>query len=305
MAPQLDGLPLLSYAAMVWRRRFLVLIITLGMAAPAFAVSALQTPQYQAVGQILLHQQQLDENLNVKDAVLTDIQINNRVATLTGAEVAELARQQGATSPVRVVGSAGSNVITLTAEDPDPRQAATTVEAYVRAFSEYRTQQSRKTLDSAAAQLQSRIASQQQQIDRLQQQIDRLAPADRASLLTQQASVQTQQASVQTQLGRVQVQQGLLSSGIEVVLNPAVGQSPVSPTPVRNALFALVLGLVLGVSLAVLLETVRLRSVVEPAATHTESLDGASVQPHPDTRLVTPADRGRPPTPSRVVDDPT
>jgi uncharacterized protein involved in exopolysaccharide biosynthesis len=269
---------------MVWRRRVIVLIVALGMAVPAFAVSALQTPQYQATGQILLTQQQLDENLNVKDTVLTDTQINNKLATLTGVEVTERARQQGATSTVQVSGMAVSNVVTLSAQDPDPRQAAATVEAYVRAFSEYRTQQARKTLDSAAAQLQNRIAS-------LQEQINRLAPADRASL-------QEQQASVQAQLGRVQIQHGLVASGVEVVQNPAVGQSPVSPTPVRDALLALVLGLALGISLAVLLETLRRRSAAEPAALHTESLPDTSTPTHHDTHLVAPVvDRGRAPTP--------
>jgi len=36
-----DGLPLLTYASMVWRRRMLVLVIAGVMAVPAYAVSAL------------------------------------------------------------------------------------------------------------------------------------------------------------------------------------------------------------------------------------------------------------------------
>lgn len=288
MAPQSDDFPLFNYAAMVWRRRILVLIIALGMAIPAFVVSNSQTSQYQATGQILLTRLQLDENLNVRDTVLNDTQVGNQVAILTGPEVADRARQQGATSPFQAVGSAGANVVTLSAKDPDPRQAAATVEAYVRAFSEYRTQQLRDTLNSTAAQLENRTVS-------LQEQINRLAPADRAGL-------QEQQASVQAQLGRVQIQQGLVSPGVEVVQNPAVGQSPVSPTPVRDALLALVLGLALGISLAVLLETLRRRSSAEPAAPHTEILTAPS-SAHQDNG-VAPADRSRAPTP-HVADDPT
>lgn len=289
MATQSDGLPLLTYALMVWRRRFLVLIIALGMAVPAYAASAVQIPQYQATGQILLSRQQLDENLNVSPGVLTDTQVGNQIAIMTGPEVADRARQQGATSPVRVIGSTGSNVVTLTTENTDPRQAAATVEAYVRAFSEYRTQQARNSLDSAAAQLQNRIAS-------LQEQINKLAPADRASL-------QEQQASLQQQLGRIQIQQGLLSSGIEVVQNPAAGRSPISPTPVRDALLALVLGLALGISLAVLLETLRRRSVAERTAPHAETLGDTSAPARHNTAA--PADRGRAPTPGRAADDRT
>jgi capsular polysaccharide biosynthesis protein len=290
---------------MVWRRRLLVLIVALGMAVPAFAVSASQTPQYQATGQILLTQRQLDDNGNVRDVVLSDTQVKSLVATLTGPEVAERARALGTTSPLQAIASAGSNVVALSTKDPDPRQAAATVEEYVRAFSEYRTQQVRKTLDSGAAQLQNRIASLQQQIDRLQQQINLLAAADRASLQTQQANVQAQQVTVQAQLGKVQVQQGLVSSGIEVVQDPAVGQSPISPTPVRDALLALVFGLVLGISLAVLLETLRRRSAAEPTVPRTETLDAASRPARNDTQLIAPFDRGHAPTRSRVADDPT
>jgi capsular polysaccharide biosynthesis protein len=290
---------------MVWRRRLLVLIVALAMAVPAFVVSKSQTPQYQAAGQILLTQRQVDDSGNVKDSVLTDAQVTNQVAILTGAEVADRARQQGATSLFRAVGGAGSNVVILSAEDPNPQRAAATVEAYIRAFSEYRTQQVRNTLDSAAAQLQSRNTSLQEQIDRLQQQINLMAPVDRASLQARQASAQTQQAAVQTQLGRVQIQQVLVASGVQVVENPAVGQSPVSPTPVRDALLALVLGLVLGISLAVLLETLRRRSAAVLAAPHTDPFAPPSASARNDTRSVASVDRGRTTTPGRVADDPT
>jgi uncharacterized protein involved in exopolysaccharide biosynthesis len=278
MEPQSDGLPLLSYALMVWRRRFLVLIVALGMAVPAFAVSAVQNPQHQATAQILFTQRQLDENSNVEDGVLSTTQINNQIAILTGPEVAERARQQGVTSPIQAVGNTRSNVVTLSTEDPDPRQAMTAVEGYVRAFSEYRTQQVRKTLDSAATQLQNRIV-------KLQEQIDKLPPAARTSL-------QGQQATVQAQLGRVQIQQGLVSSGIEVVQNPAVVRSPVS-TAVRNTLLALVLGLALGISLAVLLETLQRRLITEPAASQTRSPDGASALANHDSQLAAPLGHGR------------
>jgi len=252
MAIQSDGLPLLSYASMVWRRRVLVLIIALAMAVPAFAVSALQTPQYQATAQILLSQQQLDEDFNVETAVLTDTQVSSLIAILTSVQVAERARQQGGTSEVQAVGSADSNVVTVTAEDSDPQRAAATIGAYEQAFSAYLTRQQRQTLDDAAAQLENTIA-------RFQERISSAAPEDRFAL-------QGQLSTLQGQLGRVQVQQELVTSGVTMVQNPGVPQSPVRPTPVRNALLALVLGLALGISLAVLLETLQRRSDVESPA---------------------------------------
>lgn len=291
MAPQSDSLPLASYAAMLWRRRVLVLIIALGMTVPAFVISASQTPQYEATAQILLTQHQLDDNLNVKDTALTDIQVSNQVAIINGPEVAKRAREQGGTSPFTAVSTSSSNVIKLTSLAPDPRQAEGTVEAYMRAFTEYRAEQVRKALASAANQLQSRIAT-------LQEQINKLAPADRALL-------DTQQASVQANLGQVEIQQGLVTSGVEVVQDPTVEESPITPTPVRNSLFALVVGLVLAVSLAVLLETMRRATPAHSAAPNSGNLNGASPPAGHYLRSPAPVEPGRTSTPGQVADDST
>ena len=253
MAIQSDGLPLLSYASMVWRRRVLVLIIALAMAVPAFAVSALQIPRYQATAQLLLSQQQLDEDFNVATAELTEIQVSNLVAILTSSQVAERARQQGGTSDFRAVSSPTSSVVTVVAEDFNPRQAVVTIGAYEEAFSDYLTARERQTLDDAAAQLENNIARLQGSIDSATDDEDRFG-------------LQDQLSSLQEQLGRVRIQQELVASGVTMVQNPEVPRSPVSPTPVRNALLALVLGLALGISLAVLLETIQRRSDVESLA---------------------------------------
>lgn len=285
MTPLSEEFTLSSYVSMVWRRRVLVLLVALGMAGPAFAVSAVQTAQYQATAQVLLSQQALDANFNIQDVVLADTQVNNLVALMTGSDVAERARQQGATTTIAATTETTSNVITLSAVDPDPQRAVATVEAYVRAFSEYRTERARKTLNSAAAELQNRISG-------LQDQINEASLAGRGGL-------EQQQASLQAQLGRIEVQQGLTGSGVTLVQNPVVPQSPVSPMPVRDALFALVLGLALGITLAVLLETLRPRPVDEPVAAHqvpSPTPRRPPAQPdspaHPEMTVPAPAVRG-------------
>lgn len=246
-----DGLPLVAYARMVWRRKLLVLTVALAMAGPAYAVSALQTAEYQADGEIVLGQQQLDENFNLQGTSLTDTQMNNQIAILTGATIAERARRVGGISPIDATARSTSNIVTLSAMDTDPQQAAATVSAYFRAFSDYRTEQQRSALDKTATQLEGIIS-------RLQGQISRLS--NDAVGLSERTSLQQQVATVQLELSRVLTQQSLVSSGLIVVQEPQVPQSPVSPTPVRDALLALVLGLVLGMSLAVLLESIRARS---------------------------------------------
>lgn len=247
MGPDSDGVPLFVYAGMIWRRRILVLIVALAMAVPAFAFSALQTPVYQSSAQLLLARQQLDENFNLITSELTDLQVDTQLAILGSEDIAERARGYGATSEIRAQGGTNSNVVTLTASSPDPARAAATVQAYARAYAEYGTEQESQALEAAAIRLDERLALLQEQINSARRPEERVA-------------LEGQRITVQEQVGRVQIQRGLAAPG-GLILNPAeVPESPISPNPIRDASLALVIGLALGISLAVLLETVRRRS---------------------------------------------
>jgi hypothetical protein len=66
---------------------------------------------------------------------------------------------------------------------------------------------------------------------------------------------------------------------------------------VRDAMLALVFGLVLGISLAVLLGTLRLRSAIEPVVSQSGTFQDASTPVRHDTRIMAPGNSGRAPTP--------
>lgn len=247
-----DGLPLFAYAEMVWRRRILVLVVALGMAVPAYAVSALQAPVYLSSAALLLAQQDVDADYNVGTTVLSDVQIDTQIAILTSVDVTERAVGEGATSVVRAVGSDNSNVIALTATGSTPQQAADTVEAYISAYSGYRVEQIQRTLTEATDQLEEGIAQLQ-------------AEASTATLPADRASIENQLSTLTEQLGRLQIQEGITEAGVTVVQRAVVSDQPISPSPLRDVLLALVIGLALGISLAVLLETIRRRSAQQAA----------------------------------------
>ena len=240
--------PLIMYALMVRRRWLLVLFTMTLMVGPALAVSLLEAPTYRASAQILLARQELDENFNPTATVLTDTQINNEIAYITSDDVSQKAHSLGAVADARASGSAGSNVVTIIADGSDPRQAAASVQGYLDAYAEIRSGLRRATLDKAAAQLQQDVGELQGRIDDLE-----VRNADQRVALEQRLT------SLQIRLGQVETQQQLTSAGLTVLHSPVAADSPVSPTPVRNALLAAVLGLALGISVAVLLESVRQR----------------------------------------------
>jgi len=247
--------PLLAYAEMVWRRRLLVLIVAVGMAGAAYVVSILQQPMYESSAELLLSQLEVDGNLNITSGELDEREMNTQEAILTGTEVTERAAQLGATSEIATGVETNSNIISMITRDPDPAQAAETLNAYARAYSEYRLQRTRDTIEGAASQLELRVNLLQEQID---------SPA------TVEADIlQARQAALQEKLSQFDIQLGLADSNVMLVQRPTVPSSPTSPNPVRDAIFALLLGLVLGISLAVLLENLSrrpARSATEPPA---------------------------------------
>ena len=293
MPSEAYALPLMDYAAMVWRRRVLVVLIVAAMTVPAVVLSRAQTPLYEASGDLLLSQQQLDADFNITSGDLTDRQMDAQVRILLGNDVAAVAVQNGAQSAVTASALTLSNAILIRAQDSEPRRAARTVNTYAQAFIDVRRQQVRDTLDAAAKQLQRRIDLLEKKINPLLKQIREAAPSDRAKVEATvqplQAGLQTQQAALESQQGQLQVQRALSGSGATLVKPAVAPVSPVSPKPLRDGALAAVLGLVLGISVVVLLETARLRTSMQRRRQAKASHDGE----RPDADPKPPEDERR------------
>lgn len=253
------GPPLLAYARMVWRRRILVLVIAAAMTVPAAVLSSLQAPVYRATAELVLGQQRLDNDFNIEAVDLTDRQIATQVRVIRGNEVTDRAVALGARGAVEVSTPSLSNVLTVSAQDTDPERAARTANAYVEGYIDYRTAEVRRTLDEAAEQLQQRITLLQQELVPLIEQVNQTPVAEReavqATIQPLQSALQEQRASLHAQLGQLQVQRALAASGARMVQRAEPPGAPISPRPARDSALAATLGIALGVSLAVLLET--------------------------------------------------
>jgi len=234
-----------TYLGMVWRRKFLVLAVSLCMAVPAYVSASLQTPVYRSSAQFLITQTALDANYNASGNDLTDSEMSDEVALITGPTVAARAAQLGATSTVTASKAASSHVVTVAATGAVPAAAAATVRAYVQAYSEQRQERAQSGLSSAIDKLRSRI-------DDLQGTINRALPQDRSIL-------QQQQLRFVEQVTRLDIQRGVTSWSGTIVREADVPTIPFAPTPQRDAMLALVIGIVLGLSVAVLTETLRNR----------------------------------------------
>ncbi|QXC60274.1 polysaccharide biosynthesis tyrosine autokinase [Aquihabitans sp. G128] len=258
----------------VLRRRWLWIAGTVVVLVGLSLLTDLRAaPQYQASTQMLL-QAKTSENILVPTQQVSDPQraLQNELRIINSRTVkVAVAKAYGSPIGVRAIAGGEDDVIVLQATATTGREAARRANVYASTYQDVR-------LDAILADLSSTKTIVQQQVDDFQAQInkideplvaldDELAklpttdPAYDAKLEARnRLKSQTDAERAEAQAGLtdytqrlqiLQISERLATTGGVQVLNPAVAPStPVSPTPVRDAVQSLVIGLFLGVGLA-------------------------------------------------------
>jgi succinoglycan biosynthesis transport protein ExoP len=165
--------------------------------------------------------------------------IDTNIRLLSQRRIGEIANRRlklGFTSEelqrkVSVTQQGDSNLVTLGAQEYDPKKAALIANVWAASFLDFQRSAQRRPLLSAAASLRERLASLP---DDGSAQIEEQAIASRLSDLETLSQIQTPQAQV-----------------TQRATPPDV---PVSPRPLRDAVIGAVLGLLLGILLGLLFE---------------------------------------------------
>lgn len=284
--PEDDELDLRAYLSVLRRHWKAIAAVVVAVVLVALGLSLRQTAQYQAGSEVLIRQgggERIanEQVLNASDAAR---QLNNEVQLFeSGAlEAAVAAMYDGPLDP----GDVGASVVsdtsdvvraTMTASDPD--EAATLVNLYVDTFIEVRRQQRVDELLAVGEEIQTKINDLSALIDEARQPLTaveaRVAadPADddlqaqRDDLTAQLAAtltpLESQRAFYESQIEDLELTADIANTGgVRVLTRAEAAGGPVSPQPVRNAAIALVLGLMLGVGVAFLIDTLdeRIRS---------------------------------------------
>lgn len=290
---------------------WLIVLCTVIAGATAFFISRRQTPIYQAKSTILINQ----ARSAVRGAEYADILTSERVAR-TYAEllqdwpvlenaVAKLGFEEQfedlaksyqielSVSPIR-----DTQLVELLVEANSAEVAAHLANTLPEVFKEMNQQRQRERYETTRAELQAELASVESDINTTQEAIDRLGEVKTAEQQVEASRLnsslkryEASYASLLSSLEELRLSEVQTSDNIVLATPAQVPEDPVRPRPLFNALLAAVVGAMLALGAAFLIEylddTVKTPEDVRdstslPTLTAVVALDGDS----PQKRLV-------------------
>ncbi|MHB1511144.1 MAG: tyrosine-protein kinase domain-containing protein [Acidimicrobiales bacterium] len=251
------GLALGSYLALLRRRKWWVIALpVLGLVA-SLGYSLTQPKAYSASAQLLLQPENVWVTANQQPITPTDVLTELQLVTSAPVE-ASVKRQLGSAPNVSAAEVGLTNVISIAATSATPARAALIANTYATAFITYQRSVTIASLTAAETQLGRQITSIAAQVKSLH---------SNPAAVAQVNALLSQEALLKDQLAQLQVNGAVAIGGIQLVTPATAPIAPSSPKPLTDAGLGFVLGLLLGIGLAFLIEhlddTVYLKEDVE------------------------------------------
>lgn len=276
-----EVLSLRDYLLILRRRIWWILGITAVTVGTAVFVTSQQTPLYEGSTEVLVEQIGGGDSASALEQALLgqgNLATQRRLVTSLPVTEAVVERLKLDTAPrelweqVEVEVLRDTSVLEIRATDPDPARAADLSQAFAEEYLDHRRGQAVERLLQTQTALQERARTLRARLDEVERQLSTgatehdspqagTAPGEQASpptgpdaLRRERDSLLTQLAQVTTQLVSLEGAGEVGRSGGEIIVPASVPEEPVSPRPVRSTALALVLGVMLGVGVAFLVD---------------------------------------------------
>jgi capsular exopolysaccharide synthesis family protein len=241
------GPTLRSYTRLVRRRKWWIGGLTLLGLATGIGLPLTQARQYTATAQILVQGATGPTALAQAPQQVTPTQVQTMLQLVTSASVQQAVRRKlGSAPPIQATEVAQTNIIAITAVAAGPGAAARIANAYADKFVETQESTAIQSAASSETAIRREIAADAGEITKLRTQG---RPAAQVNIVV------NQQAVLQLQLNQLELNSASQTSPLAVVTPAAAPLSPSSPKPVQDALLGFVAGLILGLAVAFLRES--------------------------------------------------
>jgi tyrosine-protein kinase len=243
---------LVDYLAVLWRRKFTILLTVVVAVAIAIGIDFARTKQYTSTASLLLTVPGISANSPLAQAYATQPNVPTDIELIQSAQVQDAVTKKIGSAPGVAVSQVGTtNVVNISATSPDPGEAAKVANAYATSYLEVSSANYLSSINAQVAQYQAQINSLQTTINQINGQLSDASGTSASNLESQLTSLLAQQQTLKTSLAAVQ-QSAANASGGQVVTPATPSSSPSSPKRTRDALIALAGGLLLGLGLALL-----------------------------------------------------
>lgn len=235
-----------TYIGVLRRRKWWIIAVALLGLVVSLGYSLTQPKSYSASAQLLLQPVNPAIAAGASQQAITPTQVLTEIQLVTGANVkAAVARKLGSVPSIDATEVGQTNVISLTATASTPARAAAVANAYANAFVASQQAANTSSLTAAESQLSQQIASIQSQITSL---------GTGSANAAQVTALSTQEAALKDQLAQLQVSGAVNTDSVEVVTPATAPTSPSAPRPSRDAIIGVVIGLLLGIGVAFVVE---------------------------------------------------
>jgi len=257
--PEPEGLTLRDYLSVIWRRKWIIILVVLVATASAYYFADRQERQYSTSG-TMFYKQQLDIENPLSGSYTNTCSLDREMATINDLMAGPVLQERAgdilknnekvslevgyAVSAAQQTSDSGSdsasNVVVVSGDSTDPELAAAAVNAYMDAFTEWDADQQRVQIEKAIPVVKNQLKKYD----------------------TKQERLTTDYIMLKQRLQDLEILEQTTSGNYRVLRPASVPVEPYAPNPTRSAILGFGVGLFAGIGLAFLLEQfdVRIRT---------------------------------------------
>jgi non-specific protein-tyrosine kinase len=260
--PEIGGgeprVQLREYLAILWVRKWPIILVTLVVVGAAMVFSARQTPLYASEARFLVEETTISGqdtsgkgvNMETQRELVSSLPVAEIVAQDVGATVEPLALLQSL--EVEVV--PGTEILAIRYQSPDPQHTQELANAFAGGYEEFRRRELLAELNAASEDIREQI--QALTLDK-NEALEAAAAVPPASI--ERGELDAEASAILTEINLLEQDLNDLVDRKDIqvgdIIEPAfLPTEPVSPDHVRNGILALAVGLLLGVGVAFLAE---------------------------------------------------